>query len=65
MALSMLSSTLSFQAGAAPMGAAAVRSAVSMQLAPAVGERVGSANFVAGSPVDYVSRLYIALSSII
>ena len=56
MALSMLSSTLSFQAGAAPMGAAAVRSAVSMQLAPAVGERVGSATFVAGSPVGMTGQ---------
>jgi hypothetical protein len=55
MALSMLSSTLSFQAGAAPMGGA-TRSAVSMQLAPAVGESVRSATFVPGSPVGMTGQ---------
>ena len=56
MALSMLSSTLSFQVGAAPMGVVALRSSVSMQLAPAVGERAGSATFVAGSPVSMTGQ---------
>ena len=53
MSLSMLTSSLSFQAGAAPMGVVS-RSAVSMQLAPAVGERVGT--FVAGSPVGMTGQ---------
>jgi len=52
----MLSSTLSLHAGAAPKGGAAMRSAVSMQLAPAVGERAGSATFVAGSPVSMTGQ---------
>ena len=43
MALSMLVSTLTYQAGAAPVGGVAIRSAVSMQLAPAVGEGVQTA----------------------
>ena len=53
MSLSMLTSSLSFQAGAAPMGVVS-RSAVSMQLAPSVGERVGT--FVAGSPVGMTGQ---------
>ena len=47
MALSMLSSSLSFQAGAAPKSVV-TRTAVSMQLAPALGERLGSATFAGG-----------------
>ena len=47
MALSMLSSSLSFQAGAAPTSVVS-RSAVSMQMAPALGERLGSATFAGG-----------------
>ena len=43
----MLSSSLSFQAGAAPTSVVS-RSAVSMQMAPALGERLGSATFAGG-----------------
>ena len=54
MALSLLCSSVSFQAGA-PMGAA-TRSAVSMQLAPAVGEST-NVGFVPGAPVSQTGQL--------
>jgi len=63
MALSMLSSSLSFQAGAAPKMAS--RSAVSMQLAPSVGESTWAPTRVAGGVVPTKGRYEQSLDSAI